>query len=85
MKNNCVHTYSVSEVVEPTHETGGYTLNECSKCAHTYYSKYTNPVHDYTGEEVTVIEPILTQRGLKKVYCTHCDKYIVEEVRYVEE
>ena len=85
MKNNCVHSYSVSEVVEPTHETGGYTLNECSKCAHTYYSKYTNPVHDYTGEEVTVIEPILTQRGLKKVYCTHCDKYIVEEVRYAEE
>ena len=85
MKNNCVHSYFKADVVEPTHEAGGYTVNECSKCGHTYNSAYTNPVHDYTGREEVVIEAVLTQRGLKKVYCTQCDKHIVEEIRYVEE
>lgn len=79
MKNNCVHRYAKAEVLEPTHDEGGYTLNECSKCSHTYYSNYTNPVHDYTGEVVEVIAPTATKFGLSKHYCTQCDKYIVKD------
>lgn len=85
MKNNCVHAYSKVDVLEPTHETGGYTLNECSKCNHTYYSAYTNPVHDYSGEEVVVIEPTATKFGLSKHYCTQCDKYEVRDNQLVAE
>ena len=79
MKNNCVHSYSKAEVVEPTHETGGYTVNRCSKCEHTYNSAYTNPVHDYTGNVVEVIAPTATKFGLSKHYCTQCDKYEVKD------
>ena len=85
MKNNCVHAYAKVDVLEPTHETGGYTLNECSKCNHTYYSAYTNPVHDYTGEEVVVIEPTATKFGLSKHYCTQCDKYVVKDNQLINE
>ncbi len=84
MKNNCVHNYFVADTIEPTHDEGGYTLNQCAKCEHTYKSAYTNPVHDYSGDEEVVIEAILTQRGLKKHYCTQCDKYEVREFRYEE-
>ncbi len=83
MKNNCVHHYTKAETLEPTHEEGGYTLYECSKCAHTYYSEYTNPVHDYTGEVVEVIAPTATKFGLSKHYCTQCDKYIVKDNQLV--
>ena len=82
MKNNCVHKYYKAETVEPTHETGGYTVNKCAKCEHTYKSAFTNPVHEYTGEVVEVIAPTTMKKGLSKHYCNQCDKYIVEEVRY---
>jgi hypothetical protein len=85
MKNNCVHAYSKVDVLEPTHETGGYTLNECSKCNHTYYSAYTNPVHDYSGKVVEVIAPTATKFGLSKHYCTQCDKYEVRDNQLVAE
>lgn len=84
MKNNCTHRYSVDSVVEPTHETFGYTVNKCSKCEHTYNSAYTGLKHDYTGEEVVVIEPTKSENGLSKYYCTQCDKYEVREVAYTE-
>jgi len=79
MKNNCIHSYKKDEIVEPTHEAGGYTVNKCLKCSHTYYSAYTNPVHDYTGEIVEVIAPTEMKFGLSKHYCTQCDKYIVKD------
>ena len=82
MKNNCVHRYAEVETVEPTHETGGYTLNECSKCGHTYYSAFTNPVHDYTGDIEIVIEPQRTLKGCAKHYCTQCEKYVVKDLLY---
>ena len=83
MKNNCVHRYSVAEVLEPTHDEGGYTLNECTKCKHTYKSAITNPVHDYTGKEVVVIAPTESKNGLSKHFCTDCDKYIVKDNIFV--
>ena len=82
MKNNCVHRYSVVETVEPTHDESGYTLNECSKCNHTYYSAFTTPVHDYTGDVEIIIYPQRTLKGCAKHYCTQCDKYIVEDMLY---
>jgi hypothetical protein len=82
MKNGCVHRYSIDSIVEPTHETGGYTVNKCTKCEHTYKSAFTNPVHEYTGEIVEVIAPTTMKKGLSKHYCNQCDKYIIEEVRY---
>ena len=83
MKNNCVHRYAKAETVEPTHETGGYTVNECSKCGHTYNSAYTNPVHEYTGDVVEVIAPTASKNGLSKHYCTQCDKYVVKDNQLV--
>lgn len=83
MKNNCVHRYANGEVVEPTHETGGYSVKECTKCGHTYKFAFTNPVHDYTGEEVVVIAPTERKNGFSKHYCTQCDKYIVEENQFI--
>ena len=82
MKNGCVHRYFKAETVEPTHDESGYTLNECAKCGHTYYSAFTTPVHDYTGEVEIIIEPQRTLKGCAKHYCTQCDKYIVEDVLY---
>lgn len=85
MKNNCVpHKYITAEVVEPTHESGGYTLYECTKCANTYKGLYTAPVHDYSGEVVVAIEPTKFLKGLAKHYCTQCDKYEVRD-KYFQE
>ena len=85
MKNNCIHKYAQDSVVEPTHDSFGYTVNKCSKCEHTYNSAFTAPVHDYTGEITEVIAPEQYVKGLSKQHCTQCDKYIVIEVDYVEE
>ena len=85
MKNNCIHKYAQDSVIEPTHDTFGYTINKCTKCEHTYNSAYTAPVHDYSGEVVEVIAPEKNVKGLSKCYCTMCDKYEVIEVDYVEE
>lgn len=85
MKNLCIpHKYTVSEVVEPTHDAGGYTEYICTKCEHTYRGLYTSPVHDYTGDVVVVIEPTKNLNGLSKHYCTQCDKYEVKDNYYVE-
>lgn len=85
MKNGCVHRYSIDSIVEPTHETHGYTVNKCIRCESTYKSAYTNPVHDYTGETVIVVEATRTSRGIAKHYCQHCDKYIEKEFLYTAE
>ncbi len=85
MKNNCIHKYAQDLVIEPTHDTFGYTINKCTKCEHTYNSAYTAPVHDYNGEVVEVIAPEPNVKGLSKCYCTMCDKYQVIEVDYVAE
>ena len=82
MRNNCLHRYAVDEIVEPTHEEGGYTINKCHKCEHTYNSAYTAPVHTFNGDVVVVIEPTQSDAGLAKHYCTHCDEYDVREVEY---
>ena len=83
MKNYCIpHKYSVVDIIEPTHDTMGYKLYECSKCYSTYKSEFTSPVHDYSGEETVVIEATETQKGLSKFKCLYCDKYEVREVVY---
>lgn len=85
MKNNCGrHSYSVDEVIEPTHDTFGYTVNRCSKCDTTYKSDFTAVVHDYTGEEVVVIEATATSRGVTKYKCAHCDKWETRETEYTQ-
>jgi hypothetical protein len=74
----------LAETVEPTHDTFGYSVNQCSRCGHSYKLAFTNPVHDYSGEEVVVIEAEKNEKGLSKHYCTQCDKYEVRESVYVE-
>ena len=50
MRNNCVHQFVRTETVEPTHETGGYTVYECTKCKHSYKLKYT--FHRFTNKVI---------------------------------
>lgn len=85
MKNNCVHRYTKSETVEPTHEAGGYTVNECTKCGHTYKSAFTTPVHEYSGRVEEILPPTERKNGLAKQYCTQCDKHIVIETKFAAE
>lgn len=82
MKNNCVHKYSVDSVVEPTHDTFGYTVNKCSICKHTYNSAYTAVVHDFTYNPTVMTEPTEREKGLTKFFCTQCDKFEVREIEY---
>jgi len=83
MKNNCIpHKYYVEEVVEPTHDSFGYTLNKCSKCETEYRSDFTEPTHDFSGEVTEVIAPTQKVPGLSKFKCLYCDEYEVKEVEY---
>lgn len=83
MQNNCIpHRYYVDEVVEPTHDTIGYTVNKCTKCETTYNSNFTSVAHDFSGEVTEVIAPTVKVPGLSKFKCLYCDEYEVREVEY---
>ena len=46
------HEYIVTEVVEPTCETGGYTVLECKNCHDSYQGEFTQALgHDYSLED----------------------------------
>jgi hypothetical protein len=72
-------------VVEPTHDTFGYTVNKCSICKHTYNSAYTAVVHDFTDNPTVMTEPTEREKGLTKFFCTQCDKFEVREIEYQAE
>ena len=80
MANGCAHFYTATEQFEATHDEMGYTVYTCQRCNHSYNAKYTDVAHDFTGEEVAVIEPTERKSGLTKFYCTQCDKYEVKEI-----
>ena len=85
MRNGCVrHTYAVDEIVEPTHDTVGYTVNICTRCEHTYVSEYKNPVHDFSGKVEEMVAPTQYKNGVSKHYCIHCDEYEVKPNYYTE-
>ena len=82
LRNGCNHNFVTVEYVEPTHDEIGYTLNKCFGCQQTYKSKYLAKTHDFTGEEVVVIEATEEKTGLSKFFCTHCDKYEVRDTYF---
>ncbi|MBQ7906455.1 MAG: polysaccharide deacetylase family protein [Clostridia bacterium] len=84
-RNGCgTHIYVINEVVEPTHDSLGYTEKICSRCDHTYKLLYTSTFCDFTGEVEEVCATTDDMLGYSKVYCTHCDKFKVVKTYTLE-
>lgn len=84
-RNGCgTHTYVVNDVVEPTHDTCGYTEKICTRCEHTYKTLYTSAGCNFAGEIEEVCETTMDKMGYSKVYCTECDKYKVVKTYTLE-
>lgn len=71
----------IDEVIEPTHEAGGYTRHYCSVCG--YELEHTDPTeplaHQHSYESVQ-IAPTCTEDGYSASVCTVCGNETDREV-----
>lgn len=70
------HDYSITQQVEATCTTGGYTEHICSQCGHSYKENETPALgHDY---ESVVTEPTETEGGYTTHTCRTCGHSFVD-------
>ncbi|MCR5231129.1 MAG: hypothetical protein K6B64_00610 [Acholeplasmatales bacterium] len=73
-----IHTY-VNEVVAPTCEERGYTLQTCKECGYQVKIKYTDALgHD--EEVIPAVNKTCTKDGLTEgIKCSRCNKILKEQ------
>lgn len=77
------HSY-VTEVIDPTCTSQGYTVYTCTECGFSYEDDYTEMIdHDY-DEWFVEIEPTHNTEGVERRNCKHCEAYETKSIEVEE-
>lgn len=68
----CSHSYSATNVTNPTCTEQGYTTFICDKCGDSYDTYFIDTIAHTYGEKIVIKEPSCTENGQSKEVCTVC-------------
>ncbi len=75
------HVFSVTDVVEPSCNSDGFTIYTCEICGWYYTGNYVTSTIEHIRNEdtVAVIEPTCTENGYTMYECSECRETVYED------